>query len=449
MTQHLTALAGALQTLFSADAEELARETGLVRRRRHLDGPTLARTLVLGWLEHPEASLEQLAEFAAAAGADVSPQALDQRINPAAVAFLEQLLCRAVDRGCPVPADDRPLLGRFAGVYVFDTTDLTLPAGLAGEFPGLGGSTPGAGPAGVGLQVCLELSGRGIVDIQLAGIRTNDLAFELAHTGLPPGSLRLADLGFFSLELLAAYDAEGVYYLSRWRPHMRLYDAGGGRWDLPDYLGRAGRDGVDVWVRAGDRRLPCRLVAVRLPEEVANRRRQRLRQRKRDKGKPVSPHLLALCEWDVTITNVPAQTLTGEEVMAFRRLRWQVEVLFKQFKSVGRLDRVSGRRPARVLVELYARLLGQVVQSWQLLVSCGGAVRWSWYRCSRQLQGWWRSLVVVLESPGAVIGWLERVGSRLRRRGRKSRRRKRPAAFQLADGSYHDDLSELARKGLT
>lgn len=430
MIHDLTSLAAVLQTLLTAEADELAREVGLVHRSRKLTGGVLARTLVFGWLDRPDATLEQLADFALAAGADVSPQALDQRITPATVAFLERLLCRALEYGCHAP-DDLPLLRRFAGVYVFDTTDCTLPPTLADVYPGLGGSTPDAGRAGCGLQVCLELSGRGIVDLQLAGIRTNDLRFDLAHTGLPPGSLRLADLGFFNLDLLAAYQAEGVYYISRWRPHLRLSGGGGPGSGVVEYLERVGRGVVDARVSVGEKQVPARLVAVRLSPEAAARRRRQVAARKRDKGKAASAAVLALCDWDVTLTNVPDTLLTADEVVRLKRLRWQVELLFKQFKSVGRLGVSAGHRPDRVRSELLAKVLGQVVQGWQLLVGVGSGVRWSWYRCSRRLQGWWRGLVDRLRSGGRLGAWLGRVAARLRRFGRKKRQTKRPAAFQL------------------
>jgi hypothetical protein len=431
MIEHLTVLAAVLQTLFRTEADELAREVQLVRRSRKLTGSVLAQTLVFGWLERPDATLEQLADFALAAGVDVSPQAIDQRITPATVEFLERLLCRALEYGCHNSGDDLPLLRRFNGVYALDTTDRTLPATLADTYPGLGGSTPESGRAGCGIQICLELSSQGIIDVQRAGIRTADLRFDLAHTGLPPGSLRLADLGFFNLDLLAAYHTEGVYYVSRWKPHMRLRDPEGRDLEPIEYLERSGRDVVDVWVTVGEKRLPTRLVAFRLSPEVAARRRQRLTARKRDKGKKVGVAVLALCDWDVTITNVPVELLSAEEVVRLRRLRWQVELLFKQFKSVGRLDEGPGERPERVESELLAKLLGQVVQGWQLLLGVGSVLRWSWYRCSRRLQGWWRSLVGELVSGGVLGTRLEVLASRLRRFGKKKRQKRRPAAFQL------------------
>ena len=62
MITNLTALAAVLQTLFLADAQEIARTTRLVKRRRKLTGPVFAHTLTFGWLAQPKATLEQLAD---------------------------------------------------------------------------------------------------------------------------------------------------------------------------------------------------------------------------------------------------------------------------------------------------------------------------------------------------------------------------------------------------
>src|SRR5437764_12136220 len=106
----MTSLVAVLQTLLLSDAEELARETGLVRRARKLDGPCLAQTLVLGWLDHPHATLEQLATFADAAGADFSVEALGRRVRcPEAVDFFERLLAQALAYSCQASLGALPL----------------------------------------------------------------------------------------------------------------------------------------------------------------------------------------------------------------------------------------------------------------------------------------------------------------------------------------------------
>jgi len=421
----VTSLAGILQALFITDADDLARVTDLVKRRRTLTGSVFSQILVFGWLAHPRAGLEDLADFAHAQGIDVSFQAIDNRINEQAVDFFQQLLCSALEYGCQATADVLPLLQRFAGVFVFDTTDVALPKCLLAEFPSCN-----AAQAACGILTCLELSQFGIIDLQVGPALDNDLAFDLAHTGLPEGALRLADLGFFNLELLESYTKEGVFYISRYKPNMNLTDMDGNNFNLVQYLRQQRQDVIDTWIFAGAKKVKTRLVAVRVAETAATKRREKYRDKKRLKGKATSAAMLEMCGWDVSITNVPEDKLDWQEVVSLRRLRWQIELLFKTWKSVGGLDHLAGRSRERVLVELYAKLLGKVVESWHLLVLCGGPVQWSWYKASKKMQQWWPELMKRMADAEALARWLDKTGKKLRKTVKKEQRKKRPSAWQ-------------------
>ena len=65
----LTELADTLQTLFTTEANALARDTGFVRRQRVFTGATFVQTLVFGWLHNPHATLDELVDVAADLGA--------------------------------------------------------------------------------------------------------------------------------------------------------------------------------------------------------------------------------------------------------------------------------------------------------------------------------------------------------------------------------------------
>lgn len=427
MIRTVTTLAGILQSLFIGDADELARITNLVKRRRTLTGSVFSQVLVFGWLAHPRAGLEELADFALVQGIEVSFQAIDNRINEQAVDFFQRLLCSALEYGCQTTAEAEvlPLLERFEGVFVFDTTDIAMPRCMLPEFPSCN-----EGQAACGILTCLELSRFGLVDLQVAPARDNDLSFDLAHTGLPEGALRLADLGFFNLDLLESYDREGVFYISRYKPNMNLSELDGNEFSLVEYLDRQRGDVVDTWIFAGKKRVKTRLVAVRVSPAAATRRREKYREKKRQKGKATSEAMLEMCGWDVSLTNVPEGKLDWREVVSLRRLRWQIELLFKAWKSVGGLDHLAGRSRERVLVELYAKLLGKVVESWHLLVLCGDPLRWSWYRASKKMQKWWGRMMGRIAEPEEQAGWLEGIGKKLKKAAKKEQRRKRSSAWQ-------------------
>ena len=65
--------------------------------------------------------------------------------------------------------------------------------------------------------------------------------------------------------------------------------------------------------------------------------------------------------WTIFVTNVPASMLSLEHVALLYAVRWQVELIFKLWKSHMKLHLISGIRKERILVELYAKLIGLVL----------------------------------------------------------------------------------------
>jgi hypothetical protein len=431
----LTDLAGQLQTLFAHEADQLARDTGFLKRQRKLSGAAFAQVLVFGWLHQPNASLDDLAEFAADLGIDVTPQALDQRLNLPATRLLAALLTQAWHRAVAAQPLALPLLRRFRGVYVFDNTTCSLPAALAALFPGCGGRTPQDGQAALKLHVGLELT-TGALQMACGDGRTPDVATELARAPLPAGALRLADLGFFSLEVLRDYGDMGVLWLTRAKAHLKVRAEGGEELPLTDLLSRSGADRLDVQVQVGkEARLPCRLLAVRVPAAVAQRRRQRLLARakkaKKGKGRKVSAAQWALCDWQVALTNVAAGVLTAAEAWVLLRARWQVELLFKLWKSHGGLGASRGRRPERVLCELYAKLLAMLVQHWSVVAAAGSPLGCSHVKAARRVRRAALRLAQALAAVVELTAVLVLLARRIRRRCGVQRRGKRPTTYEL------------------
>ena len=56
----------------------------------------------------------------------------------------------------------------------------------------------------------------------------------------------------------------------------------------------------------------------------------------RKKGRAVSENHLRMCDWTLLITNVPQRRLPLAMDRAFCTVRWQIEMLFKQLKSILR-----------------------------------------------------------------------------------------------------------------
>jgi hypothetical protein len=92
----LAKLSEEMHRLLTSTANQVACETGFVQRAAKLTGAHFAQALVLGWLNNPAATLQQLAQMAGTVGVAISPQGIDQRCSATAATFLQRLVEAAV-----------------------------------------------------------------------------------------------------------------------------------------------------------------------------------------------------------------------------------------------------------------------------------------------------------------------------------------------------------------
>jgi IS4 transposase len=104
-------------------------------------------------------------------------------------------------------------------------------------------------------------------------------------------------------------------------------------------------------------RIPCRLICLRVNEEVAQKRRMKLNKNAQKKGKTASKTNLFFAGWILMITNVPQHLLPLEMVRPFYSLRWQIELLFKQMKSVLKINHLSTKNENRLRCEVIGKLI--------------------------------------------------------------------------------------------
>ena len=422
-----------VQPLLTTVADDLARHTGFVRRERRLTGSAVAQALSLRLVREPDAALADLA-----GDVGVSASALCQRLcDPAAADFLRALLAAGVDqlRREPGPRATIPLLRRFAGVYLTDATSVPLPPGPAAAFPGYGGGPePGDPSAAAAAKVLVRrrLDADQTADLLVDAATTPDVHLLRRLPGRPAGALHVADLGFYDAETLADYAGRGVYWLTR-LPTVICVGADRADRELADWLQAFGADtdtwDGDLWVGKVTP-VRARVMVRRRPPAVAAERRRKLSARAGRRGRAVSARQLTLCDWWVLATNVPADRMSADEATALHRGRWQIELVFKRWKTLGRLAVPRHGDPARALATLYGLLLGVLLVDW-LAVRRGGALSArSVWRAWRIVRRHLPDIALALDGllPWAVV--VERLAAAFDRRPKIPRRKTSPSARQ-------------------
>ncbi len=421
----------AMKTVLSTVADRAGRETRFTKRESKLTGAKFVQTTVLGWLNKPDASLEELSQASAAVGVSISAQGLDRRFTVEATALLEQVLNAAVAQVIAAEPVAIPLLQRFNGIIVQDSSIISLPDALVTIWQGCGGSD-GHHVAALKLQVRFDLLKGTLYGPLLENGRTNDRGSALQSAPLPIGALRIADLGYFSVDQLRTFNDQGAYFLTRFYLQTALFDEDGNRLSLPIILEAASTGKIECSVQIGAaQRLPVRLLAVRVPQEVADQRRRKVRAEARSRGETPSHIRLDFAQWTILVTNVHPNKLTLSEAMVLVRVRWQIELLFKLWKTHGKIDAWRTQNPWRILCETYAKLIAMIIQHWLCLVSCWLYPNRSFVKAAQAI----RDYAPMIESAFAglldITVPIEQIRRCLSAAGRLNRRRKEPNTYQL------------------
>jgi Transposase DDE domain len=426
-------VASSLQTALGATLDTIGRRTGVIRRQRKFTGASLLKMVVLTVLKAPKPRTDDFVVTAAQLGVPVTPQAIEKRFTEPLVDFLRAGLEHVLEQAIAAEPAAIPLLERFTAVEVGDSTTITLPDDYAAEFPGCGG-TSDSGQAAVKIQVRWELRTGKLMKLVVEPGRVSDGQNAAAEGPVEPGSLSLRDLGYFSLQRFRELAAAGASWIARWQQGTTVCDRDGRSLALLEYLrSHPGRGPIDLPILLGSaERLSCRLIALRVPPEVAARRRQKAYEKAQKHGRVPSPEHLAWCDWTLLVTNCPAEQLTWKEVVVLYRARWQVELLFKLWKSHNHL---AASRPEWTAVErmavFWAKLIGVVVQHGLLLASTWSDPRRSLWKAARVIRDWIVSLTGALDDRDRLVRVLEEMTVAIRAVARQKLRRKDPSSFQL------------------
>lgn len=424
-------VAQAMQTVLGDVANAAARATKFVQRQSKLDGAKFVQTLVFSWLAKPKASLGELSQTAAALGVAITPQGIDERFTPEAAACVKQVLEAAVGELMAGPAAAIDILRRFAGVCIEDSTIIKLPAALAATYQGCGGSND-FGQAAAKVSVRLNLTNGSLTGPCIESGRIHDRASLVHQVPVPAGVLCLEDLGYWDLDTLQARTEQGVFWLSRLHSQTVVLDANGTRWATIQLLGAQHASLIDLSVLLGVKQhLPARLIAMRVPQEVADRRRQRLRDEARRRQQPLTARALALADWTILATNLSPEQLSLREALVLMTARWQIELLFKLWKSQGQIDEWASKNPDRILCELYAKLLAMLIQHWLLLISCWEKANRSWVKAAQTIQKHALHLASHMQQPQQLIEAITVIAHSLASGCCLNTRKRAPNTYQL------------------
>ena len=335
-----------LTSLFPAELiEDIARERDVVQRNRKIDITTLVWTLILGFAVDGEA--RTIAGFqraySAATNQTLSRSSFYDRFTPALAALLSDLL-ESVLEEVAVPHTIAPRFELFREVLIADATVFRLHR-LLSEFPATHSDQSGAK-----LHLVHNTTTQTIERFRLTDERTHESS-QLRTGSWLRGRLLLFDLGFYSFRRFALIDENSGFFLTRLKSNANPLIVGKRRkWrgraislpghHLQDVLGDLTREILDVTVEISFKR---RAYAGKRSTATMEFRVVGVRNEDTD-------------DYHLYVTNLPDE-FTPRQVAALYGLRWEVELLFRELKSLYGLEKFQTSDPAIVHLLVVAALL--------------------------------------------------------------------------------------------
>jgi hypothetical protein len=422
---------------------QLARQTRWSQRQGKIDPFEFITSLTFGQMS---ASRPTLTSQAQSLSQPVSRQGIDQRYTPFAVEYLKasfaHVMAETLDWS-PAQPQAQQLRVHFAALYLLDSTCFDCSESLKELFPSCGGA---GSAANVKVLLRYELiSGRLEPLHVLEGKRSDQGQALKAAQRLLDNQLQLQDKGFYDTKAWHAAAQRGAFLLMP-LPHAVTLWPVEPTHEKETGLNLAAALALSVENRVewpalhlgnqGHRFGPVRLVAFRLSPESAARRRQGLRESMRTQGRTPSAKALQLAGWLLLVTNAPVQKLPSSMMSYLYRLRWQVELIFRQTKSVLRLNKSESNNPHRVQCEIWARLICAVLLFlWHAHASAECWLRrqceLSFEKLIRLMQHWGLNVArACLGKPGQLLQLLRTIWQQILVNARKGRQKSRPTTWE-------------------
>lgn len=356
-----------LNTFSNKHIEEIAKHSKLKKRNSGKLKPE--NMLWLGCFSNHNICIDSLEEMVSHLNFEknisISPQALDQRFGEETVTFFKNIFISLLKN---------QILGKtktfnshsFRNIFLMDSTEIKLPNKCKDKYKGAQLQST------MKINLLLELLNFSIKNISLnEGVKNEQNFSKHIYKHLSVDSLVLKDLGYFNFEDFKEIEDRNSFFISRLRAGTKLfslnpspsYSKNGKIIEKTKYLvTKAGELGNNLNFNEtkeydfliGDLKMPVRIVLTKLPEELLDKRTQGIEERER-RNKKIASFARESISISGYITNLWG--FSSSEIIELYKMRWQIELLFKIFKSDFKIDKIKNLKTERVEAHIYATLI--------------------------------------------------------------------------------------------
>lgn len=267
------------------------------------------------------------------------------------------------------------IFSNFKDIKITDSSVIFLRDSLSSLFPGAGGKK---GSAGVKVQLIYSYLTSIITSIDITNGNVPDQKYSIELLKLiKKGELFIADLGYMVLNLLSEINSKEACFLGRYQSNRVLYEkiiintepnktVIYKIFKIEEHPEMFQGDVTEkiLYLKYKKEYLEVRIILFKNPEDTINNRRRLLNKNAKNKNKSGKPtqKSLTLCTWSIFMTNTGEDKLPYKMIHNIYRIRWNVELIFKAWKSILDIHKSNvNKNENRVKMELYAKLIFAVI----------------------------------------------------------------------------------------
>nr|WP_240194750.1 IS4 family transposase [Desulfobulbus rhabdoformis] len=344
------------------EIESLARESKFVQRSGQLGGFTF---LCLLAFNSDALAFESLNDLTVKLELDhdicIKKQSLDERFNQHAVSFLTAALAELFSKKLAGGIATLISCDQFERILIKDSVCFQIDQSLSKYYPGSGGS---GSAASVRIQFEYDLVSGSIVDLSLNAFNDQDATNStLTIDVVREGDLVIRDLAYMHLSALRGILQNIGDFLCRLQANKNVYQLRGKKKVKLHFsrivraMANAGIEKFEDWVFLDQNlTLQVRLFVYLLPESVYQERMRKAHLNAQKKGRQLGKEFKARARLNLFITSASEELLNIQNAWKAYTLRWQIELVFKTWKSLWKIDKVKKVKKQRLECYIYSKL---------------------------------------------------------------------------------------------
>lgn len=339
-------------------------------RKRKISPKDFITALAFSTLTQKERSLLDISNEL---DCDVSKVAIHKKFNDKAVEFVKSVLAELLAQSLSFDPACKSHKLDFKQLNIKDSTKISLPPQFSDEYPSYGGFK-GTNTSLLNIQFEFNLMNNNWKEIKFTKVTQNDQSDSRdTLDDIVEGSLNIRDLGYITTKYLQTVEERNAFYINRLQK-VNVYVKEDDKYKKIDWCefyendrNRGFTKVRELEVYLGKEKYKTRLILAPLPEKVRSERIRKAAQGgKRSKKSTrynISQEHKAKLGYTLMITNIPKEKMAVETVLKAYSLRWQVELIFKAWKSNLKLDQIKLVNIYRMKCELYCKLIFALIAS--------------------------------------------------------------------------------------